>query len=734
MSEAGHVGDAISFVFGKFQLDVAGRKLWLGEHLVELNWRALEALVMLVRHRDRVVTKEELIKTIWRDSFVSDDSLTQCIWSLRRALGDDASQHQFVATLPRQGYRFVAPVRIVPAAGETVEPTPPRLAPQEVEAPVALPTTTPVANDVAVLPRRWGRAAVGTAAAGAAALVVALLWGAVALTQRPAAVSLGSIRTVLDSTAGTRMMSDAVVSPDSRQVTFTAQDEDTGRTRLWVRVLSSGEARALTGTDGASRPFWSPRSDAIGFFANGRLKIAGLEGANVRTLADVGLNPAGGSWSRNGGILFARFRSGLTLVSDHGDQSEPVTTLEVKSGDVGHRWPQFLPDGRHFIFTIVSSDKGRTGTYLGALDGPAPTRLLDTPNTFALFVDSGHLLYVRDDTLFAQSFDLAALRPLGSGRAIATNVLAPGVLDTVAISATAGGLLTFHNGYAGGRLVWFDRRGTRLGTVDTPVPLHNLSLSPDGRELLAETIEQNSGALDGVWRLDLVRGTSTRIRTGGSPFWSKDGSKIAFVAPARSTHNIYLASLTSGSEDELLLRTPEPKTLADWSGDGRYMLYWSNGNAWLFPLFGQKQPSPFVVNSSSQLQLRLSPDGRWLAYTSNESGRWEIYVQPFPAAGTKSVVSAAGGSEARWRADGRELFFVAPDNTLMSAAVLPGPTWQNAEPRPLFKVALNGGESMLFRSRYQITADGNRFLMDTADDSKTPHVTLVVNWLAAFER
>jgi len=173
--------------------------------------------------------------------------------------------------------------------------------------------------------------------------VVALMWGAVALTQRPAAVSLGSIRTVLDSTAGTRMMSDAVVSPDSRQVTFTAQDEDTGRTRLWVRVLSSGEARALTGTDGASRPFWSPRSDAIGFFANGRLKIAGLEGANVRTLADVGLNPAGGSWSRNGGILFARFRSGLTLVSDHGDQSEPVTTLEVNAYQQPKNGPDVQP-------------------------------------------------------------------------------------------------------------------------------------------------------------------------------------------------------------------------------------------------------------------------------------------------------------------------------------------------------------------------------------------------------
>jgi eukaryotic-like serine/threonine-protein kinase len=731
-------GGGSQYYFGPFRLDLAGRKLWRGDETVHLTGRVFETLAVLVRHADQVVTKEELVKAIWPDSFVTDDSLTQCIWSVRRVLGDEASQPQFVVTVPRQGYRFIAPITItekpldVSEAATEAAPSTPLLSPAPSPSPAAGVADQPSALDARVTesrpPRRWNRAVIG------AATVVAASLGLIAVTftgSRMADVPLGTIRTVMELPAGTRALSDAVLSPDSRQVVFAAQDEANGRTRLWLRTLSSGETRPLTGTEGASRPFWSPRSDAVGFFASGRLKIAGLSASEIRTLADVGLNPGGAAWNREGGILFAVARTGLKLVSADGGPITSVTTLEGQRGDQGHRWPHFLPDGRHFLYTIASRDSHRTGTYIGSLDGGPTTRLFDTPNTFATYVDSGHILYLRNNTLVAQPFDLGSLRPRGTGRAVASGVSSPDVLNGVAISATSG-LLTLRSGRVGGRLIWFSRAGAQLATVDTPVALHNLSLSPDGRELLADTNNQNDGVLDGVWRLDLVRGTSTRLGMGSSPLWSPDGRQIALAVAKQSAPDLYLASATAGSEHQLLLQTPDPKGLADWSRDGRYIVYRSNLHLWVLPLFGPREPSPFLQTPFDELQARISPDGRWLAYASNESGRWEVYVQSFPAAGTKHVVSTAGGAEPLWRGDGRELFFVAPDNTLMSMAVTPGASWQSAEPQPLFKAPLNG-ELMLFRSRYQVSPDGSRILMDVTDDPNEQEVSLVINWLPAFD-
>ena len=713
----GVAGNGSQYCFGPFRLDVAARKLWNGDQSVHLTGRVFEALSTLVRHADQVVTKEELVKAIWPDSFVTDDSLTQCIWSVRRVLGDEATQPQFVVTVPRQGYRFIAPVTIVDKLPVTTHPLP------SVEPLRPAPAVVPAAADQ--VRRPWMRAVLGTATIAAASLALI----AFAFTGgRTASIPLGTIRTVMDLPEGTRALSDAVLSPDSRQVAFVAQD-DNGRTRLWMRTLSSGETRPLAATEGASRPFWSPRSDAIGFVASGRLKIARLLASEVRTLADVGLNPGGAAWNRDGGILFAGTRTGLKLVSADGGPVKTITALEEPRGDQGHRWPHFLPDGRHFLYTLASRDSGRAGAYVASLDGEPPTRLFDTPTTFATYVDSGHVLYLRNDTLVAQPFDLTSLRPRGTGRAVASGVSAPDVLNDVAISAT-NGLLTLRSGRVGGRLMWFDRAGRQLSTVDTPVALHNLSLSPDGRELLADTNNQNDGVLDGVWRLDLVRGTSTRLGMGSSPLWSPDGRQIALAATKGSAQDLYLASATAGSDHQLLLQTPAAKGLADWSRDGRYIVYRSNLHLWVLPLFGSRTPSPFLKTPGDELQARISPDGRWLAYSSNESGRWETYVQSFPTAGTKHVVSTAGGAEPLWRADGRELFFVAPDNTLMSTTVTPGPTWQSTEPKPLFKAALNG-ELMLFRSRYQVTPDGNRILMDVTDDPQ--EVSLVINWLPAFD-
>jgi hypothetical protein len=422
----------------------------------------------------------------------------------------------------------------------------------------------------------------------------------------------------------------------------------------------------------------------------------------------------------------------LRLVPEDGGDIRTITALDNERHDVAHRWPQFLPDGRHFIYTAVNGDDSQTGIYVGTVDDASSTRLLQSQSSFATFVESGHLLFLRDDTLIAQPFDATTLKASPPGRSIATNVSAPDVLNGATISATRDGLLTLRNGRAGGRLMWFDRSGTRLGGVDTPVPLHNLSLSPDGRELLADTNNENNGVLDGVWRLDLARGTKTRIGAGSSPLWSPDGRKIAFAAGNRTAPDIYLASATSVDEHQLLLRTPDAKGLGDWSRDGRYIVYRSKLHLWVLPLEGERHPTPFLQTPFQELQARISPDGRWLAYASDESGRWEVYVQSFPVAGTKHIISITGGVEPQWRADGRELYYVSPTNDLMSVAVHPGATWQAEPPEPLFKAPLNG-DPMLYRSRYQFTADGRRILMDVSEDPKAQDVAMLINWLGAFE-
>ena len=527
----------------------------------------------------------------------------------------------------------------------------------------------------------------------------------------------------------TTIVSGPAVSPQSRAVAFVAQDIESGRTRVWVRTLASGDTRAIAGSEGATRPFWSADGEALAFFANGHLKTSTLGADPPRPLAAVGLDAGGGAWNADGLILFAGARSGRQSIAAAGGQVSSVTTLDSARREQAHRWPVFLPDGRSFLFTVVSADAGRAGTYLGSLDGRQPTRLFDTPNTFATYAPSGHILYVHDGALMAQVFDAEAGRVRGAPVVVAPNITSPDVLNGAAISASAGGLLAF-GGPSGGRLAWFDRRGTRLATLDAPTPLHNPLLAGDQRQVLADTSGEVNPDLQGVWRLDLERGTRARLIRGGAALWSPDMQQVAYT----SGRDFYLTPAAGHGEQHLLLRSPEAKGLNDWSRDGRYIVFISTGPAtkkdlWVLPLFGDRTPLPFRRTPSDELQGQISPDGRWLAYTSDQSGTWEVYVQSFPVPGTPHLVSRGGGGDPHWRGDGRELFYVGLDHTVMAVAVAREPDWQAAQPQPLFRAPL-AGDLTRFRTRYQVTADGQRFLLDAIDDDSVQGLTLIVNWPA----
>lgn len=696
------------FVFGPFRLDVRRREVCRDGEALALTGKAFDTLLVLVRHRDRVVEKDELIRLVWPDAFVTDDSLTQTISVLRRAIGDDSSQPQFIATIPRRGYRFIASI---------------------VEEQAAALSTVASAGEVPVprTPTRAWRPILWVAVPAAVVLLV------IARTMdAPRAVpSAHIIRFTQAAPTGSVLASGGAVSPDGRYVAFVARTADSRKHELWIRALDATEPRVLPGTDGAFRPFWSPDSQSIAFFAEGHLKKVGLGGAAPQTLAPVGYRPSGGAWSSSGVILFADRLSPLFAVPASGDG--PVTTvtrLDPERKETGHGSPQFLPDGRHFFFAVESSTPGLGGTYVGALDSTERVRLLDGTATSVSFAPPDHILYVRDSLLVSQPFDTARLRLAGSATMVGPSVRpAPG-----AVSAGAGDVLAFGGATTALHLAWFDRAGRQLETLHTSTDLHNPVISPDQRQLIAE----NNGTL---WLVDLDRGAPARMATNAYlAAWSPDGRSIVFTSRRiAGAADLYVREIGRQENERLLVRSKEMKLPGNWSRDGRYVVYVGSDpdtrlDIWSVPGAGGEAPTPFLRTPSNEMHPQLSPDGRWIAYTSDETGTWEVYVQSFPTPGAKQAISVGGGAEPQWTKNGRELIYVTPDGTVNAVDILAaGDSLRPGRPVTLFHVPL-AGDLTLYRNHYTVTADGSRFLFDTADENTREPINVVVNWTAMVNR
>ncbi len=695
-----------NFRFGRYGLNVDSLEFLRDGQPVAITPKAFDALVLLVRNRHRVVSKDEILKAVWRDAFVSDDSLSQCISSLRRLLADDSAEPQFIATIPRRGYRFIAAVTDAsppaPAPSPRSLPTVDELAAAHVRPPLA-PT--------APTPRRVPWAVVLTALLSVSAGLLA-------------GTTLGRdevrpLRVNLQPPLGNTLASGAVLSPDGTMAAFVAEDRTFGR-RLWVAPLRGGDARALTGTDGAAQPFWSPDSAFLGFFAAGALKKVAVAAGQPQTIAPVGIVPAGASWA-DGTILFAGFRSSINAVADTGGPLRTMTTVDVKAGDLAHEWPEFLPgDGGRFLFSIDSIDPDRAGTYVTSLQGDPPRRLVASQH--ARYAPPGHLVYVRDQALVAQAFNANTAQVGGEPVAVGGSVSPPSVRNGASISAAAG-LLAYGGGMAGGRLVWLDRAGQQVASTDAR-DLHNPALLSPGGQVLVDS--------NGVWLVDFDKGTTTPLAPDGStPVPSPDGRRFVFNA-ARSggVNDLYIKSI-GATDDELLLQTTENKLANDWTRDGHYLVYAARHprtgrDLWLLPMTGARTPVPFAVGPGNEIQAQVSPDGRWIAYASNESGTWQVYVQSFPTPGSKRTVSPGGGAKPQWRPDGRELFYLAPDRSLMAAPV--DAAGDIGRPQALFQPSVVADLST-YRTQFAVSADGQRFLFDAADPASAREpITVLVNW------
>ncbi len=592
------------------------------------------------------------------------------------------------------------------------------------------------APDTTTSAKRGGRREyIAWIAAGLFALIAALTLGVVWFNRAEPAEQ--AVRFTLLPPDKTRFSEPSfALSPDGRLLAFSATDV-TGKTLLYLRPLNSFSAQPLPGTENAELPFWSPDSRSIAFFSAGKLKRVEVLGAAPQTLCEVS-NNGGGAWNRAGEIIMASTNGGaLYRVPATGGVPTALTTTDPSR--YSHWLPQFLPDGEHFLYYAFGKQAGQSGLYVGSLSDKATHQVLSSD--YSGVYAAGYLLFVRNGALMGQSFDTRALKLVGEPFLIAEQVKTYFIIPH--LSAAESETLAFQSGGAQAQqLVWFDRSGKQLGTVGEPADYSNPSLSADDKRLAVGVRDPKTKSRD-IWLFDLARGAKSRFTFDPAddlnPVWSKDGSRIFFTSDRKGPRDIFQKKVNAAEDEELIYTSPEFKNVEDLSPDGRLLIYNTNPSGasttridlWLLPLEGERNPRPFLKTQFSEDEAAISPDGRWVAYRSGESGRDEIYVATFPQISGKWQISVEGGMEPQWRRDGKELFFTDADRKLMAAEVKTGSGAFEAEaPKLLFETPLtNPG-----RNRFVVTGDGQRFLVITRLEDTPAPINVVVNWLAELKR
>jgi Tol biopolymer transport system component len=580
-------------------------------------------------------------------------------------------------------------------------------------------------------------------AIGAALMALAVLSIAAGLYlhQRPAAPVL---RFAVSPPEHTSYPGTPSVSPDGRFLAFSALGPE-GQRMLWLRPLDALHANVIPGTEGGFAPFWSPDSNYIAFFANQSLKKVRISGGNPEIICRAEAMPGGGAWNRNGVILFApSLADGLYRVGENGGKPLPVLNLDSSKYERSYLWPQFLPDDKHFVFFARTDLADTTGVYAGTLDPPEYHRLFNS-ETNAVYSGvaagdsskSGYLLFIRDRHLMEQSFNISNLTMEGNPFTLADDIGAIRSMALAPISVSGNGILVYQSvGKPTKQMVWLDRTGKQVGQAAEPGNYGPPKISPDGSRAAVAKLEPD-GVNAELWILDAA-GNATQFtfmpKHQGSPVWSPDGSKIAFFSNAEGVYDIYVKPASGEGRAELFYKSTLPKYPTDWSRDGRYMLFGvisanTRSDVWAITTADRKA-APILDTIYSEGYAALSPDGKWLAFQSDESGRTEVYVQPFEGvtSGTKKrwLVSSGGGGLPRWRADGAEMFYITPGGRMMAVALHPVNDDFQFEPA-----------HMLFQTRpipdewnlYDVSPDGQRFLLNLPLEwSSAAPITVVTNW------
>ncbi|MET0619727.1 MAG: protein kinase [Thermoanaerobaculia bacterium] len=577
-----------------------------------------------------------------------------------------------------------------------------------------------------VVARRKNREKLSWAITAAAMLAAAALaYGYVRRAPKPPALVRFDIPTPPDVTT----LDVPRISPDGKLLAFDATDA-TGKARIWIRPMNALSAHPLAGTEGGVRPFWSPDSKYIGFMADGVLKKIDVAGGPPTKICDA---PGGsdGTWSSEGVILFDGTGSDpIYRVPAAGGTKVVAVKLDPVKKETSVGWPEFLPDGKHYLYMLTGERQEDSAYWIGSIDSDE-RKLLAPAQTLVTYAPPGYLLFVRDKTLVVQPFDARALKTTGEPVPLAEQIGTDNV-GLARFSVSRNGVLAYRTGESGGRFLWRDRSGRDLESVGEPGSYANPRLSPSGERLVYDVRSTKTD----IWVRDLARGVNSRFSLGpGNNFraiWSPDGATIVFTSDRSGTMDLYEKPTRGQGVEKLLLESNEFKSATSWSPDGKYILYTSQSpkslnDIWALPTFGDKKPIPIAAGPFTELNAVFSPDGRFVAYQSAESARSEIYVQTFPDGGGRWQVSNAGGVDPSWRADGREIYYRSLDQNLMAVEIrATGSEIEAGIPKALYPISIRQGNT---RNKYASTADGQRFLFDAplGRDAITP-TTVVLNW------
>jgi DNA-binding winged helix-turn-helix (wHTH) protein/Tol biopolymer transport system component len=732
--------------FEDLTLDLGQRRLWRGSDALPLTNLTFKLLRVLVEAAPNVVSHDELAEKVWGPRrVVTPESLSQRVMVLRNALGDSADRPRYIEGLRGQGYRLIPEVQATSTSAVTNHMS-------------SGDSMMPPGQNLRV-PRAQhflGRSLVYSVAGAflLAAAFIALDY--LRETATPDAATASSapsasermIRFVVHAPEGSAFgMAPAdpspALSPDGKQFAFVAPFESNNV--LWTQTVGNpDDARPLIGTNGADYPFWSPDGRYIAFHAQGRLKrIAATGDGSPRniTVADL---PAiqGGTWSADGTIVFAG-SEGLYRIPSEGGEAKLLTRIDHTRGELSYRFPVMLPDETRFVYLVLSTQDEYGGLYLGSIDDPdSKIRLMPGDSNAAFGFDSNgrlHLFFVRDSALVAQAFDASRGALSGDLAVIASEIVTAPTPRYAAFAASGRTLIYRPRFTPSTRLVWIDRHGIVGQQLGVEAKRWRFpTLSPDGTRLVA--LREDRSDTSGLWLFDLARGKHERLASGSlvnepsggasMSAWTPDSSQVVYSWQQPTSWSLYRRPVTGAAERLFAGPTPVVKRVRDVTDDF-VVFHDENNEFWVLPLMGERQPYQLPVEGDKN-HGRVSPDGAWLAYDLTDAGVTEVYVTTFPEPTERWPISTGGGSDPQWRRDGRELYYVAGDQTLMAVGVETEPTFAGGTPEPLFRVLFDGS-SLAFGSAFAPSPDGQRFLVAEAIGDDEPRLIATLNWMPQLQ-